>query len=375
MYGLVMLVGLLTGLCMVALPIFGAISMLQDENYIFWQGYQTPLILIFVPLLILLLLVTTLGCLYRRAPHEQLNEYTMAVVGSVFSALMGVTLVLASLHSSSGLNATAGQLMQGCSNTMQQSTILINYDTVLLNLRRQPDCMGQMSVEGCHGWAENKYTSYIKYMEEEFQCGPLCPSGPASAFSHEKWDPATQDALSQLASHGAQKHGHNHSQSSRRHRGLRSSLVQIEPWTKGADSTQLGGRIMNPAEVPDGTVAADMADGAKMPLKVAELPAGASPPWFPAPPQAPAFKAPPPLLAGVPGAAAGHSPKLFEQGETRMFCYPIIATRLNVLAFYSDELLFAQGCTLIVVSLLASVISFLGLCCCEPRYKDMQGTM
>lgn len=64
---------------------------------------------------------------------------------------------------------------------------------------------------------------------------------------------------------------------------------------------------------------------------------------------------------GVPGLASGQFPNLFSKGTTRMACFPLIATRLEVLSYASHELPFYEGITLIILGLAAAITACCGV--------------
>jgi len=64
-----------------------------------------------------------------------------------------------------------------------------------------------------------------------------------------------------------------------------------------------------------------------------------------------------PRSAGIMETAMPHvqARKLFSNGETRMSCYPLIATRLQVLVSTFGGLWYWEGMGLIIISLLTSL--------------------
>ena len=43
-----------------------------------------------------------------------------------------------------------------------------------------------LTIAYFQGWGENKYTMYLAYLEEDMQCGPLCPESPPPARQGHK---------------------------------------------------------------------------------------------------------------------------------------------------------------------------------------------
>merc|ERR1719263_1777781 len=64
-----------------------------------------------------------------------------------------------------------------------------------------------------------------------------------------------------------------------------------------------------------------------------------------------------PRAAGITETALPHmqARKLFAEGRTRMSCYPLIATRLQVLVTTFGGLWYWEGMGLIIISLLTSI--------------------
>merc|ERR1719316_1642187 len=91
----------------------------------------------------------------------------------LFSALLGITFLLASLPLSTATYHAADQLQYGCSNTHPKTSLLLQYSQVLENIQALPACQGMASVEDCPGWNETTETRYLKHVETTFSCAPL----------------------------------------------------------------------------------------------------------------------------------------------------------------------------------------------------------
>jgi len=168
------------------LPILGALELLSDRNYTFWMGIRYPLLVIFGCIGVTVLMVITILLLIKHATNYIRGKITFMILQSIFASLLGVVLVYLWVAQTRNLNQTADRISLGCMNSMPEASILADYGTVLYNLRLQPDCINRTSVELCDGWAENEYTSYLRYLEFEFKCGPMCrdlqlPAGAVQA--------------------------------------------------------------------------------------------------------------------------------------------------------------------------------------------------
>eukprot|EP00929_Paragymnodinium_shiwhaense_P033010 TRINITY_DN18211_c0_g1_i2.p1 TRINITY_DN18211_c0_g1~~TRINITY_DN18211_c0_g1_i2.p1 ORF type:complete len:395 (-),score=39.43 TRINITY_DN18211_c0_g1_i2:126-1310(-) len=300
-----LLMGLLTCFCMTLLPVFGGVALLLDPNYKYWQGSSYPLLSIGIAVGIFFVAAMTSYLLYRRARRHDLNEATMALAASIFSAMLGVALLVVALKASMGLKATAQSLMHGCSSSNHEVAVLNDYSLVLANIRAQPECVAEASVEMCKGYSENQYTAYLKYLEQEFQCGPICGTPATASFHHERWGTGLVQANTE----------HTEEQQDAMSRSLRMR----KNWPSGGPYRQEHVLMPDGAKAPDAVAEAVVTTSAKPEIAKPEV----KPYWE-------VYRGP----AGreAPGAASGEALKLFGHGYTRALCLPLIATRLEVRA-------------------------------------------
>jgi len=189
------------------LPILGALELLSDRNYTFWMGVHYPMMVIFGCIGVTLLMVIIILLLIKHAKNYIQGKITFMILQSIFASLLGVVLVYLWVAQTRNLNQTADRISLGCMNSMPEASILADYGTVLYNLRVQPECINRTSVELCEGWHENEYTSYLKYVELEFKCGPMCRDLQLPAG-------AVQGAGTQLLQEGAMTDPYYHSHGS-----------------------------------------------------------------------------------------------------------------------------------------------------------------
>eukprot|EP00928_Gymnodinium_smaydae_P063490 TRINITY_DN47049_c0_g1_i1.p1 TRINITY_DN47049_c0_g1~~TRINITY_DN47049_c0_g1_i1.p1 ORF type:complete len:421 (-),score=98.81 TRINITY_DN47049_c0_g1_i1:87-1349(-) len=215
----VIILGFLLCLCSCAVPVLSSAMLLFDTNYRFWHGLSYPLAVLTCcgGMCCMLALVSIL--LYKKAKPEMLNEPTAALVGFTLFSLLGALLLLITLPASRDLHATAAKL-RDCSGAPPGYTMLADHMQVLDNIRQTPACAAAPSIDYCSGWKLNKYTEYIRYLEMEFECGPLCPAVVTSA----------RPALPQLSAASAATAGtHQRSRFSQRPR-QEAALLATEAW-------------------------------------------------------------------------------------------------------------------------------------------------
>jgi len=279
----------------------GALAVLNDENYTFWMGTFWPYMVIGGCVLVFVIFALTMHGLLQWALPEHRSQFTMAFTWATFAALLGVMLVPMSLLANKEAMNIASTVSQGCLTAMPQSELLVDYSQVLYNIRMSPACIGATSVTECEGWAANKYTSYLEYLEEDFHCGPMCPENPP---------PARAIVAPSL---------HN------------KALPTLKPTI--ADPPMFGPPLQN-------AHAAFLQSEHDLVGQQVQLHQ---------------HKDPAPM--GIMETSLPHmqAKKLFSKGETRATCYPLIATRLQVLVSTFGGLWYWEGMGLIIISLLTSL--------------------
>merc|ERR1719387_2756479 len=211
-------------LCVV--PIWNAASLLHDDNYVFWSGRAVPIWLIVMCITITLLYVVTIFSFFTYARPSVQTEQTIMMIANIFITMLGLSLMLISLPLSRMSVETYNNLMHRCDYS-EQTHRMYEYSQVLHNIRRQPACATQFSVESCAGYEEAPpFTTMLKSMEADFHCGGFCyrppdatPGVPASTVA------ASPPATSAL--HIGRK--------TRRHHADHVSEVALVEATAGAD--------------------------------------------------------------------------------------------------------------------------------------------
>jgi len=188
----------------IALPVLGAITLISDTNYRYWFGGFEPWTIILIFLGVSVLLFFTLSLFFKHAPPVARNEDTLYLIAGTFTCLLGLLLLMTAGWTASRINSVAGKIQGGCALGLPKAQELVLYDSVLHNIREQPWCKDLEGVDKCEGWKEEAPTSYLRYLEEEFQCAPLCdmpapvmPNLPAQSLLelHQSTDASAEGSL------------------------------------------------------------------------------------------------------------------------------------------------------------------------------------
>lgn len=170
----IVLLALVAFLGMTALPVLSCIVLLNDANYIYWIGHTAPWAVILAVLGVALVLFLTVFILFQVGKENAKTEDTAYLVAVTFTSLLGLVLVISAMPLSNDIHMTAASLQNGCAGSVAKAQQLVYFQNVVQNIRAQPACMANISVMQCQGWAETPETNYLRYLEEELKCGPLC---------------------------------------------------------------------------------------------------------------------------------------------------------------------------------------------------------
>jgi len=207
---LVFFLGFIAVACATSVPAFSAVALLSDPTYVFWMGESFPTILLALSVGTTLLYTLVGVCVLRFGKQERLSDRTIAVMAALFAASLGISLLLMSSEGSEALVRASHSMGDGCSHNhaeVPQLMALLDMNTVLEELK--PGCVvlkpapqngeklgdvnGTGSVEECLGYEHSKYSAYLRYLEQELQCGFMCPQEPpmpklAASAAHEEED-------------------------------------------------------------------------------------------------------------------------------------------------------------------------------------------
>lgn len=155
-----------------ALPVWDAIAMLENFNYLFWGSTTQPIAVMVSSVSMLLLLFVAIEAFFARGKAQ--TTQSLVMMASVFVTLLGVVLILISLPLWSRAIEARNQIMYQCDSSPQTHE-LWTYYMQLLNVRQGSDCAASYSVETCAGYVnEPRLSNYLKNLETHFRCSGFC---------------------------------------------------------------------------------------------------------------------------------------------------------------------------------------------------------
>lgn len=164
-------------------PIWNSISLLSDDNYVFWAGQSVPIWLVFSCVGLIILYIFTITTFFAFARPSVQTEQTVMMIANIFVTMLGLILMLVSLPLSRQSIDTYNNLMHRCDSS-DQTHRMFEYSQVLHHIRQDPACLKQFSVETCEGYGEvAPYTELLKSLEKNFRCSGFCYRPPTSTSS------------------------------------------------------------------------------------------------------------------------------------------------------------------------------------------------
>jgi hypothetical protein len=162
-------------------PMWNALMLLQDTNYVFWLGRCVPQIILITCVSIIIIYAITIALFFRRSESSgKHGEQVIMMIANVFITLFGLFLLIVSLPMTNQAETTYANLLYRCDYS-DQTHRLYEYSTVLHNIRSTPACLSKNSVEECDGFERvEPYMSFLKGMENNFYCSGFCYKAPDS---------------------------------------------------------------------------------------------------------------------------------------------------------------------------------------------------
>jgi len=178
---LLTLVGAILLALLVLTPVWDATRLVYSFTFVFFNGRMWCFLAICFCIGILafyiLSMVIMVGC--GAAEKKTLPSYVYLFTTTI--TILGLGLLLLAQPLRVDTLTAYNELMMDC-NTGPRTEQLTAYYNVLLNLRRQPDCLKKTSVEQCSGFQEQSKTkqielNYLKQMELQYLCSGFCYQG------------------------------------------------------------------------------------------------------------------------------------------------------------------------------------------------------
>jgi len=162
------------GVLLLILPVWNAMALMTDANYVFWIGRRVPIWLAEACVIIFVLYLVTVLTFFRKSTASQHNHGNILLLANVFVMLLGMTLMLISLPLQRDTMDAYNSLMYRCESS-DMTHRMFEYSQVLYNIRQSPECQELYSVEECPGYEEAApFTNFLKAMESDFQCAGFC---------------------------------------------------------------------------------------------------------------------------------------------------------------------------------------------------------
>ncbi|CEM01568.1 unnamed protein product [Vitrella brassicaformis CCMP3155] len=170
-------IALVSGLLIILalLVIWNASALERSYNFTFWVGQELPITMLVLFTMFLAFYIVTMIIIFKTTNFLHRNDHTMMLVALVFATLFGLVLIYTSMPIGRLSMDTYNNLMFRCDFSDQTSKVHQTWQ-VLYNIRKQPECGRQHSIEDCteQGFEQTAETEFLKRIEDDFRRSGFC---------------------------------------------------------------------------------------------------------------------------------------------------------------------------------------------------------
>lgn len=178
------LVGTFLLMLIVLTPVWDCVRLLYSQTYVYFLGRSAPVwassFCGIVVLFFIMAMLSMEGCGGRK--RAKTDHSFMYLFTSVITTL-GLGLVLFSEPLVANSRTVYNELMMDCGHGAHTEPLSAYYN-VLLNIRKQPDCINKASIENCSGFhRRDPYTGFLKELELGAMCSGFCYKASGNAMN------------------------------------------------------------------------------------------------------------------------------------------------------------------------------------------------
>lgn len=174
------------GACLIlmwcTIPVWNCIALLLNRNFVFFEGREQPLQLLFLLACIIICFILFCAHFLTYADGNVETEGTVLTIGNIFVMLLGLVLLISSMRLSATSVKLYDNMMNNCEHKDEVMHRLYEYSQVLHNIRDDPTerggrrpCQEMYTVEECVGYEDSyPYTGILKDMEHTYKCSGFC---------------------------------------------------------------------------------------------------------------------------------------------------------------------------------------------------------
>lgn len=181
------LFGLLLLALVTIVPLIDVVNLAWDPIYVYFVGRHWPICVVLSIVGLALVYVCCIAFVYNSSPVDTKIEQIVMVIAVVGVTALGLLFLLISLPMIRESQDAYNDLMHSCENP--RTINLCAYYNALLEIRMQPDCLSQTSIEMCPSFQRSEpYTGFLKQLEVRYKCsgfgtGNLTNSTLPASFS------------------------------------------------------------------------------------------------------------------------------------------------------------------------------------------------
>jgi hypothetical protein len=188
-------------LMLVMIPIWNCGILLHSVTYSYFIGSAAPLSFIIVVSSITACFTVMILVFFAWTRPEVHTGQNLVMVGGIILTVLGMTFIIFGNVLAEHAGTAQKEVLHNCEFGPLASP-LYREANMLLQMKLQPACAGQMSVAQCQGFTETTASRVIRDMEHSFRCSRFCSQGSyITLFSPANYTSSCQMMLARSLNH------------------------------------------------------------------------------------------------------------------------------------------------------------------------------
>jgi len=162
-----LLIGCALLLLICVIPIWNAIALLQDPAFRHFCTTKVPLIFLLLLTMIAIAYIVSIILIFAKVQNTEILDDTLYILVPVVLTVLGALLLMTSVPLANDSYEVYTQIVHDCAHGSRTQD-LFGHSAILQNVRNQPSCLMQSSVENCQGFDFSDASHFLKSMERSY---------------------------------------------------------------------------------------------------------------------------------------------------------------------------------------------------------------
>jgi len=162
------------------IPIWNAIALLQDPAFRHFCATQVPWIFLLLLAVIGIAYMVSVILIFSHVQNMDTLDESLYILVPIVLTVLGALFLMTSVPLANDSYEVYTQIVYDCAHG-SRTRDLYGHSASLQQVRNQPSCLMQSSVEECQGFAYTDANDFLKSMERSYHCSGFCYNTVAAA--------------------------------------------------------------------------------------------------------------------------------------------------------------------------------------------------